>query len=188
MKPRLAILLVLVAALGLPGCSGVSGLDEEQPVLPPSDQARVRSQSERAFEEGAWAVAWDEAVRSAAPQEKLETIAIEAMAPRDPVRTPASPGPAASMFDALRAKYGRLTPAARAQVTERSRAYGEANRWTEAVELELVAADDPPEFAGAWTVYAAAPVWKVTALRELIEDAREAHAEKLAEAAQGSDG
>lgn len=186
MRKRLPFLAALTLAGGLLACSGVSSLDEEHEPLAPEEQAIVRSKAQAAFEEGAWATAWDEAVRAGAGRERLETIAIEAMAPLDPVKTPGAPDTATSMFDELRTKYGGLTPAARAQVSRRSAAYGAKNRWTEAVELELAAVDDPPSYAGAWAIYQAAPAWKVTAIRTRIDEAKEEFRRKNEEAAAGS--
>lgn len=187
MSHRCPFLAALTLAVALGACSGVSSLDEEREPLAPEEQAIVRSKAQAAFEEGAWATAWDEAVRAGAARERLETIAIEAMAPLDPVRTPAAPDTATSMFDELRKKYGGLSPSARAQVGGRSAAYGEKNRWNEAVELELAAVDDPPSYAGAWAIYEAAPAWKVSAIRTRIDEAKEEFRRKQEEAAAGSD-
>ena len=188
MNTRLSRPVALGLALLLGACSGVASLEEEQAPLEPAELAKVESKSEEAFRKGLGGTAWDEAVRAGAPRERLEAIALEAMAPSDPVERPASPGTGADMFAELRGKYGRLSPASRAKVRERRAQYAAGNRWTDALELELAAADDPPIFTGAWEVYDEAPAWKSTSIRERIQEAKEDYAAEQAERAAGSDG
>jgi hypothetical protein len=48
--------------------------------------------------------------------------------------------------------------------------------WTGAAGVEIVAADDPPEFRAAWALYEAAPPDHAEGVLAEIREAREEHA------------
>ena len=48
----------------------------------------------------------------------------------------------------------------------------ESSAWSRALEVELMTADDPPEFTRAWAVYRAAPLERAPALLETLKEAK----------------
>jgi hypothetical protein len=160
---RLAFPLLVACAVA--GCTSPRGLDEAPMKLSPDEALAVRAQVDKARRAGAYTAAWNQAVDAGAGRERLETIAVEALAADD--------GDAKEMLHALRDKWGPLSPAARARVTSLSREAAGRGDWKLAVGIELVAADDPPAYAAAWRVYQDAPPQEASDLLARIREARE---------------
>lgn len=160
-RPRLAVPALF---LTLAACSGVSGLDEEPMALSSVEKARVDGQVSKALEARRWTAAWNQAVDGGASRERFESIAVSALADDD--------GDAADMLEALRAKWGGLTPAARGRVDELVQEELRRRDWERAVEIELLAADDAPAYEAAWALYEDAPPHKAHDLLQAIDEAR----------------
>lgn len=165
--PRLASVL-LVAAL-LAGCSGVDDLSGGRPKLTDSERDDVRVQVEKALQRKRFNLAWNQEVQAGADRARLETIALGALRARS--------RHAGDMFAALRERHGGLSEDARAAVGLQTAAAVAAGRWHRAVAIELMTAEDPPAYRGAWAVYRDAPPDRAPALLEAITDAKQAHAE-----------
>jgi hypothetical protein len=158
-----SVLLLLLAA----ACSSVKGPSAAPMPLTPAERARVEAKVSAARGPGIgdWEGAWNQAVDAGLGRETLEGIALDALEDDASV--------AASMLTALRDEYGGLTEPGRRRVdglTEQAAAKGDYAR---ALEVELVAADDAPTFAGAWRVYEEAPADESATLLEKIRKARE---------------
>ena len=161
--------LSVLAALQFAACSGVADLDDSAAAsLSPAETAAVRQQIEKALsdDEKEWAAAWNQEVKIGAARERLERVALAALADES--------GDAEDMFEALRKKWGGLTPAARAQVDDAVATAIAEKDWDRAVELEILSADaaDRPAFKGAWAIYRQSPADEAVDLFESIEDAR----------------
>lgn len=176
---RLAAVLLLVP-LGTGACSGLQTLDEKPADLSENERTAVRVQVDKAVADGTFGAAWDQEVHAGADRGRLEAIALAALEKHS--------RHAPDMFAALREKWGALTPAGRARISEWSETAQRNGEWGRALELELVTADDPPAYERAWGVYKRAPSLRATDLLEEIQDARAAHAEDAAASSKGSGG
>jgi hypothetical protein len=123
-----------------------------------------------AIEERRWSTAWDQAATAGASRERLEEIALGALADDD--------GAAEDMLAALAKKWGGLSPGGRARVrgiVEEAKARGD---WEEAARVALGAAEDAPAFADAWVLYRGAPARDAGDVLTEILEARKRHAEE----------
>ena len=163
----LTLLVVGAAGWGAAGCAGIGELGEagSSPTLSPSEQSAVRGQVSQAISARRWKVAWNQEIEAGADRTRLQDIALQALADRS--------RHAGDMLAALRERYGALSAAARAQVDNLVSRAKEEGRWTRAMELELLSADDPPSFSRAWALYQGAPVELAPGLLEAIQEARE---------------
>lgn len=162
--------LALAAILGLLGaCSGVDSLGGDAPRFSDAEREDVRVQVDKALEEKRYNLAWNQERQAGADRTRLETIAVEAL--RDRSRH------AGPMFDELRKAHSGLSADARAQVTRQTEAATRQNLWLRAVEIELLSADDPPDYRRAWAIYRQAPADQGSDLLEAITAAKQAHAE-----------
>lgn len=162
----LALLLALTLAAG---CSGVDSLSADAPKLSDAERDDVRAQVEKAIEQQRFNLAWNQEVQAGADRERLERVAVEALRARS--------RHAPSMFTELRERHGGLSADARTKVTLQTDAAKQEGLWSRAVQIELMTADDPPAYAGAWAVYRAAPPDQAPDLLAAITDAKAAHAE-----------
>lgn len=167
----LPFLLVLL----LPACADLAALDGggETPALSGSEQAHVRGQVDKALAEQRFKTAWNQEVAAGADRARLEHIAVTALE--------GNSGHAEDMFEALRLKHGALSAASRAQVDRLVAKARQEGAWSRALEVELLTADDVPDFQRAWAVYRAAPVERSQSLLDSITAAKAA-----ASAAKGS--
>ncbi len=78
------------------------------------------------------------------------------------------------MFPALRKKFGGLSTEARAKVDALAGEREAAGQFDDAVDLQIVAADDAPAYEAAWAVYKRAPVKDALEVLERIEAAAKA--------------
>ena len=172
-----AVLLFLVAS----ACTDLAALDGggTAPPLAGAEQEAVREQVEKALAEKRFKTAWNQEVAAGADRARLEAIALAALE--------AQSGHADDMFVALRAKHETLSNGARARVDALVTTARQEGSWSRALELELMTADDPGDFARAWSVYRAAPTGVAPGLLEAIQEAKADAAEKAAAADQEGD-
>ena len=154
-------LLLLLGA-----CSGIEAIDagSSGPSLSGSEQQTVRGQVDKAVAAGRWKVAWNQEIEAGADRERLEKIAVGALGDRS--------RHAGDMLTALRERWGNLSPDGRRQVESWVAEARSEGRWSRAMDLELLAADDPPTFQRAWALYQAAPPEFAPDLLDEIKDAR----------------
>ena len=170
--PRLGrLLLAAVCAVAVAACSGIEGIDagSSGPSLSASETSAVRGQVDRAVAARRWKVAWNQEIAAGADRERLEAIAVAALGDRS--------SHAGDMLRALRARWGDLGATGRGQVDQWVSQAQADGRWSRALTLELLAADDPPTFTRAWAVYQAAPPEFAPDLLDDIQDARSEHEE-----------
>jgi len=174
---RLSLPLV---CLVIAACNSVTGLDAEHSPLNTQERALVRTQSVKAIEAKEWSDAWDQEVHAGAERARLEDIALGAL--KD------DSGSAESMFEELLRKWGPLSAPSRAAVDTLVIDAVAKRDWSRAMEIEIVAADDPPKagdpaervtYSKAWELFRAAPPNKASDLREMIQDARDDAREAL---------
>ena len=165
--PVLPLLAALLACLG--GCSGVDSLGTAGPQLTDAERTDVRTQVDRALADKRYNLAWNQEAKAGADRSRLEAIALAAL--RDHSRH------AGPMYAELRARHGGLSGEARAEVATEVEAASQAGRWQRAVEIEILTADDAPDFRRAWAVYRAAPPDVGSELLAAILAAKEAHGE-----------
>ena len=174
---RASLLLLLLAA----ACSAPRALDEAPMDLSPDEATAVRGRVEEAIGQGDYVPAWNQAVDVGADRATFERIALGALEGRDAA--------AEDMLRALREKWGGLTPEGRRRVEALSAEALRGGTVQRAVQIEILAADDPPRYSGAWRIYREVPENRAPAVLEAIREAREEHAERLAEdAAEAGDG
>ena len=150
--------------LTLAACSGVKSLSEAREPLQGNEPAAVRRTSDAALKEERFSDAWNLEAAAGEDRARLEGVALASLE--------AERGPYEDMFAELRAKFGGLSPAARARVYALVvKRLGE-RRWTDDVEIELLAAEDPPTFKAAWAVYERTPPKDALAVLETIQEAR----------------
>jgi hypothetical protein len=160
--------LLAVALLATASCSGVSEIRSAPRNLGGDEPQRVRKKADQALAEAKYAVAWDTEAEAGADRDRLEAIMLASLS--------AGRGPYEAMLAELRRKFGGLSPGARARVDALAREREAAGRWTDAVDVQIVAADDPPAFAAAWGVHERAPPRDALAVLQRIQDARDEHA------------
>ncbi len=163
-RPALLLLTLLLA-----GCSGVDGLSADAPRLSDAERESVQVQVEKALEQKRFNLAWNQEVKAGADRGRLERIALEALRARS--------GHAEDMFSALREKHGALSADSRKAVTLQREAAQREGRWSRALEIEMLTADDPPAYSAAWSVYRDAPPDVAPDLLTTITDARSDHEE-----------
>lgn len=162
-RPLVGLTALLLACL-LSSCAGLSGLGDETPTLGPDEQASVHAQAERALAEGRFNAAWNQEVAAGADRERLEAVAVAALAGRSRHTE--------DMFQALHARFGPLGPTARERVTALVAEARGLGSWERAVDLEIQAADDAPAYTAAWALYRAAPADLAPGLLAAIQEAR----------------
>ncbi|MHC5011680.1 MAG: hypothetical protein ACYTG6_12160 [Planctomycetota bacterium] len=156
--------LVLSWTLLVASCSSPKGLDETPMSLSPDEAALVEEQVARAREAEEWTAAWNQAVDAGTDRSGLEAIALDALEADD--------GAAEDMLDALRRKWGGLTPAGRERVTALSRRAMGKKDYERAASIEVFAAEDAPAYAAAWRIYRETPPGDAEAVLEVIRSAR----------------
>jgi hypothetical protein len=158
----------VLAALALGGCARVTPIDEapKGPPLAPAERTIVREQVTKARGAKEWRAAWNQEVAAGADRGTLEMIAVEALEDEaDGVE---------DMFVELR-KKGPLGAEARRRVEGAVQREAGRDRWSQALDMAIVSAEDPPEFRAAWDVYRKAPPDEGPALLERLRKAREEH-------------
>ena len=168
------IAVVLLCPLLVAACSDLAALDGDgaTPALSGSEQAAVRTQVDKALAGQRFKTAWNQEVAAGADRARLEAVALAALE--------AHSGHAADMFAALRTRHGALSSGARGRVDGLVAQAQDAASWSRALELELLTADDAPEYTRAWAVYRAAPPERAAALLQTIQDAKEEAAKQAA--------
>lgn len=163
---RLQCLAVSILCLALGACSSLRGLDEDPVLLSGPEKARVQKKVDEAVEKERWAAAWNQAVDAGSGRDRLETLALGALADDD--------SDAVDMFEALLTKWKGLTPAARQQVDDLVQAELKERwpDWERAVEIELITAEDAPTYSAAWALYDDVPPNKAESVLEAITEAR----------------
>jgi hypothetical protein len=161
-------LLAALAAAALAACSGVSKVKDAPADLSASETSAVRAKAKEAEAKKDWAVAWNHEVEAGASRERLEEIALEALADED--------GDAADMLREIRRKWTDLSPAGRARVDALVEQAKGKEEWERAAEIEILAANDAPEFKAAWEVYKSAPPDPALDVLAEIQKARAEHA------------
>jgi endonuclease YncB( thermonuclease family) len=156
------------------GCARVAPIDDAGKGAPlaPQEKTAVREQVAKAQGAGEWTAAWNQEIAAGGDRATLEMIAVKALEDDS--------GAAKDMFRELRA-HGPLGEEARAMLRAAVQRAEGKDRWSRAMDLAIGAAEDPPEFAGAWELYRRAPPDEAPALLEQIRKAREAHVAKAAE-------
>lgn len=163
--PRLALVPLLAAALGLAACASISSIEEAPEVaLSEEERAVVRTQVDKARGEGAYADAWNQEVRAGGDRERLETIALDALQ--------MDSGDADDMFRELIARYGGLEARGRARADAMIETSIRAGKWEQAAWIAIVTATDAPAYAQAFEIYGRAPVGKADDVLGEIQDAR----------------
>jgi hypothetical protein len=171
--------LVVFAALApllLASCSGVREPTGPSRPLAPGETQVVRKKSAEAVAQKEWAVAWDQEVEAGADRARLEEITLSAMA--------ADSGPYEDMVAALQKKFGGFTDAALARATALAHEFEGKGDFSRAVDIQLLIANDPPEYKAAWDLYGRAPVKKAGAVVDAIQKARKAWDEDHAKASK----
>jgi hypothetical protein len=169
---RSAVLALVLASSLAAGCTTPHGLDREPLASSAEETAAVAAQVEKARAAGEWTLAWNQSVDMGASREALEDVAVQALE--------ADARGADEMFAALLLKWGSLTPASRARVSEASRRAREAKDPVRAAEIEIAAAEDAPQYRAAWRIYAAAEAEDAHEVLEEIREARRKHARRPA--------
>lgn len=163
MARPVVVLLGLATVGALAACAGVSDLSGPAPRLG-DHVADVRAKADEARKAHRHGDAWNLEAQAGADRARLEAIALDALA--------ADAGPYEDMLKALRAKFGGLSPEGRARVDGLVRDHEGAGRFDDALDVELVAADDPPAFAKGWELWRRAPAKDALGLLEKLEQAR----------------
>lgn len=162
-------LATLLGILLLGACASVRGIDDAPGSFSSQEKAKVEVGIDRALSDEEWGAAWDQAVSVGASRARFEAIALQALAD--------DAGVAEAMFEALREKWGALTPDGRT----RARALGAAaireGDWERAAQIEILVADDAPAYAGAWAIYEQAPADEASDILRMIGKARESAGE-----------
>ena len=152
-----------VLAFALVGCAGVSDLSAPASPTLGSHAQDVRRKADEALAAGKFEEAWNLEAAAGTDRSRLEAIALAALA--------ADKGPYEDMFPALRKKFGGLSTEARAKVDALAQERETAGHFDDAVDLQLVAADDAPAYAAAWDVYKRTPVKDALEVLERIQAA-----------------
>lgn len=154
----------VVLAFALAGCAGVSDLSSPPSAGVADHASDVRRKVDEATAAGRYEDAWNLEAQAGTDRARLEAIALASLR--------AGKGPYEDMFAALRKKFGGLSTEARAKVDALALEREQAGRWDDAVDVQLVTADDAPAYEAAWEVYRRTPVRNALDVLEAIEDAR----------------
>lgn len=165
MRRRMPLVLALAALL--PACAGVSDLGKAPDPFTGAEGAAVRKKADAAVAAKKFGDAWNLEAQSGTDRARLEAVALASLE--------ADEGPYEGMFEQLRKKFGGLSPEGRARVTALSGKEMGVKHWTRAADIELVAADAPPEYPGAWAVYEKTPPDEALAVLVAIRKAKQAH-------------
>lgn len=169
MHVRLAPCLGCIAWALLVACSSPYSLDRMSedpfPGLTETERTGIASQVEAAIKEESWTRAWNQAVEAAMDRATFERIALAALEKEA--------GVAEDFFQALRDKYGAMSPSLQAGVDELAEAAEGRKDWKRAAEIRILTAADG-DYAEAWAIYRRTPVWDSADVLELIREAREA--------------
>ncbi|MBL9087746.1 MAG: hypothetical protein JNM10_11455 [Planctomycetia bacterium] len=152
-----------VLALALAGCAGLSDLSAPASPSLGNHAQDVRRKADEALAAGKFEEAWNLEAAAGTDRSRLEAIALASLA--------ADKGPYEDMFPALRKKFGGLSTEARAKVDALAAERETAGHFDDAVDLQLVAADDAPAYEAAWGVYKRTPVKDALDVLERIQDA-----------------
>lgn len=152
-----------VLAFALAGCAGVADLSSPASPSVGSHAQDVRRKADEALAAGKFEEAWNLEAAAGTDRSRLEAIALAALA--------ADKGPYDDMFPALRKKFGGLSTEARAKVDALAGERESAGQFDDAVDVQIVAADDAPAYEAAWGVYKRTPVKDALEVLERIQDA-----------------
>lgn len=157
--------LAVLLALGLASaCSQVAQVKDGPSTLSPAEAGAVRAKAHEAEAQKSWKVAWNSEIEAGAARERLEEIALGALADDD--------GDAAGMLKEIRRKWSGLTPPSEARLRALSADAVKTGKWKRAAEIEIAGAADAPEFRRAWDVYRAAPPEPALDVLDQIQRAR----------------
>jgi hypothetical protein len=158
-------LAVLPLALLVAGCSKVTALDgASRGTLSDTERQDVRRQSDQARAKREWGAAWEQEVEAGQDRARLEAIALDAIADDS--------GSGRDMLVEIRTKWGGLSEGSRARAASLVATAEKERRWSDAVQIALDTAADPPTFAAAWEVYRRAPADEAPDVLKEIQDAR----------------
>lgn len=162
---RAPAVLALLSLAALAACTSVADLGRPSRPLLGDEPVLVRNKSDEALKQERWADAWNLEKEAGADRARLEEIAL--------VTLEHEHSDAADMFQRLREKFGGISEGAKQRVADLTQKAIAGREWKRAAEIQILAADDPPTYKGAWDVYVQTPVSENLAILMRIQKARD---------------